>query len=663
MAGRSGLHGCGHRFAPFATGIRRAQDLVPAGIELTPALPIESEVGQHAGQRIAVAHALRRFEQAQRHGRVASADERTRNTQHTGGQLPRAVHTERLTEHTLRGRDQRRRQLVDEVRKQYGVWAQGHPALVDPGLEPEAADDRVVTCRQIGEGDRAGFLAADTERSSLRFARCNGAEFHAARAFQCATADIVGVKFHADQVGYGRGGVEDGHRSLVGLACPRGPRMGEGHAEFRITHHHAGRRFARDGHGASGKAVEIRREVHLHDMQAFLQTLDEQLALPRFAGLQAIEVVGCPGFAVGSNGAHRCGIPHRAIHPGKAQRIVPGRIVASGDKVGALRQDHFGANVAHAQSAARRGRIFRVNHYAEKLVEKSDIPRNDHQRGDRRNLQLEILVPQLGLLEVQRLDLDVGHDRLQFRGQHEALGELAVDCLRLAQPFFELCRRNDFRGLLEGWRDHGELDVHAFAALEDEAHFELHRAEIVLVDVDPPLLDLGHGQRTRGNARDQNFVENLHRHRIRCALEHNRSIRIDQADAIERIVTDQIKRRQHEGLVGRTDQASRGEGRPAQISFDKSSVGNLPAHRDTHRSRDPLRHRQRRRSHRHPLTGDFQGEGGQGSCVRHNSGRHPRRQKRDASRAGHGLRGSIMRGEIPVPGVRPGGHPERSIKL
>src|SRR5206468_19768 len=82
-------------------------------------------------------------------------------------------------------------------------------------------------------------------------------------------------------------------------------------------------------------------------------------------------------------------------------------VIGAGDAIRAGRQDECGLNLVDAQARTAGRAILGENLDGEELVEKADVARNDHERGDGRNGEGEVLLVDFGALEIDAGDLDV----------------------------------------------------------------------------------------------------------------------------------------------------------------------------------------------------------------------------------------------------------------
>ena len=167
-------------------------------------------------------------------------------------------------------------------------------------------------------------------------------------------------------------------------------------------------------------------EFEVHDVQAFLQPLDEKLALPCLARLEARVVVGRADFSVRAELAHGLdGLNHRGLADAREpQRIVARLRERAGDAVRAGWQHEFGGDVVCAETRAGGRAVLRENHHAEELVQEADVARNDHQRRDRRNLQPEVgAIALVHELEIDALDLHIELRRFELWRKDDALAK------------------------------------------------------------------------------------------------------------------------------------------------------------------------------------------------------------------------------------------------
>src|SRR5438552_11778921 len=166
--------------------------------------------------------------------------------------------------------------------------------------------------------------------------------------------------------------------------------MREGERELRIFYQHRAGGFACDLYRARGKSIEVGGQIQVHHVQTFLQTFNEELGLTGFARIEPANVIGASNLPVWTGPHHRLNALNDLVGSDsrEAERIVSGDIVVgAGDLVRTGRQNHLGPDVEHAQPGIGRRGILRENLDAEKLVQITDVPRNDHQSGNGRNLQ------------------------------------------------------------------------------------------------------------------------------------------------------------------------------------------------------------------------------------------------------------------------------------
>ena len=320
---------------------------------------------------------------------------------------------------------------------------------------------------------------------------------------QHAAADAVAGEGDTDEIGDYRRGVEDGDAGIVGFAGANRARMGKGHRKFRIAHQHTALGAALDGHRPRRQAVKHGREIEVHLVQAFLQTLHQKLGLPNGARLQAVNVIRRTHQTVGPHLAHRQNVRyHRGLpHPRKAQRIIPWCLPSARHLVGPRRQHQLGLHPVHTQTRVLRCPVLRENHHIEKLIQKSDVAGNDHQRGNRRNLQPQVILRTLvNRLKIQALDLDIRLRRAQALRHLHRRHQLPVDALRLQQARFQLRRRYHLRGLPKRRRHHRKFHRH-HRPVNHKSHLKLNCPEVVLVNHNPLVRNLTRTQCPRFHPR------------------------------------------------------------------------------------------------------------------------------------------------------------------
>src|SRR5678816_4682772 len=106
---------------------------------------------------------------------------------------------------------------------------------------------------------------------------------------------------------------------------------------------------------------------------------------------------------------------------------------------------------------------------------------NHHERGNRRNVQREVLFAHVDELEIDAGDLNVELRLLQFWRQLHGAGDLLIENGGLGEFLFEFGLGNDFGGLLERRRDYRKSDRNGFP-VEHEANLELDGAEIRVIN-------------------------------------------------------------------------------------------------------------------------------------------------------------------------------------
>src|SRR5688572_4252143 len=148
--------------------------------------------------------------------------------------------------------------------------------------------------------------------------------------------------------------------------------MGEGQGEFGISNENGAGGFALDLDSAGGEAIQVSRQVQVHDMQAFLQSFDEEFALPCVAREKSADVVGGTDFRVGPGSGDGLDGLNDSVgaQARKAERIIAGSVeVGADDLVRAGWELEFGLNVEGAQPGALGRGVLREDLDAEKLVE------------------------------------------------------------------------------------------------------------------------------------------------------------------------------------------------------------------------------------------------------------------------------------------------------
>ena len=260
-----------------------------------PALPVQHQVGEHAVQRVPIPNALAglgEFEDPAGHGRA-------RDRRHFRRQLRCRGHAESLAQHAVGRVEQILGQRLDIVRQAHRVRGQGDAALIDAHRKPESTLNAVVPGREVREAHRPGALGADVEFGRRRLARENGSQWHRCVALQHPAAETGGGKTYAHVVGGTRGGVEHRGKRVIGFSRPDGSWMGKGQRKLGIAHQHRAGGLASDGDRAGGEAVEFGGQGQVHDVQALLQSLDQEFALPGVARVKPPNIVGGANHTVG----------------------------------------------------------------------------------------------------------------------------------------------------------------------------------------------------------------------------------------------------------------------------------------------------------------------------------------------------------------------------
>ena len=632
-----------HGLTPFQTRIGFAKDLVEAGIEDPAALPVEQEVHHDAAEGVAVFQALARFGQIQH----ARGDDRLRRLDHARRKLRAGGGAERLAEDALGRVEDVRRKRVREVGHHERIRRKRYAAFIDAHAQAEPALHGVVSGRQVGKGDGARPLRTHAIPRRRGLAREDGAKFDGLGALQHSAADAAAGERDADKVRGRYAGVHHRDRRVVGLAETDCARMGEGEGEPGIADQHGAGGPALHPDDSRSQPVEIGGEVEIHDVEAFLQSFHEELALPRFTRLQTRDVVGRAQLSIRTgahDGLHRLDFL-AGTDPREPERIIAGlSVVRAREPVGSGWKDELRLDVLHAQSGARGRAVLGEYLHAEELVQEADVAGDDHERGDGRDPQGQILFAHIDPLEIDALDLDVELRLRELRRKHGAGGNFLVDQRRRDQTPLKFGRRNDLRVAVEARGDHGEFHGDAFA-IEHESDLELHRPEIILIDRDTLLLDLVRRQRPRRDTGDEHLVEDVDRNRRRTSLQfHLARRRVDEPDAVELVVADKIERGQEQGRIDGGHEASRIHAGTAQRGLDvgvRDRDGAVRPGRtrklDEHRSGDALRHRKHGRRNPQLRADDPVFEGGQRSGGRQESRpyTHDRQRREDqADQAG-----------------------------
>ena len=346
--------------------------------------------------------------------------------------------------------------------------------------------------------------------------------------------------------------------------------------------------------------------MDVHHMQSFLQPFHEELALALFARLEPSHIVrrADPAIHARTRDGHHGTDESVRSHACEAQRIIQRLVViGAGNVIRAGRQDEFRLHVVDAEAGTAGRGVLGENLDAEELVEETDVPRNHHQRGNGRHLEIEVNLHFFHPLKVDAHHLEVELCRLQLGRQFRRGSDLLIDGRGLRQHRLQFGLGNDLRALLKRRRDHRELHRDGFA-IQHKAHLELDRAEILLINHDPPLPNLVVSQGPGRDPRHQHLIEHPNGHAGRRPLQpHRPGDRIHQPDLVQLIISDEIERRQQQRTIHRPNDAPRIKRRPMQHRLDISpqpercrcAIGNTPADQfHQHRTSDTLGHRDNR---------------------------------------------------------------------
>ena len=457
--------------------------------EFSCALPIEEKIGKNAGEGISVTNALTCFRQFKH----AGFDEAPCYRFHPGGKLGGGCDTQGLAEDPFGGGEKNIGKVIDVIGIANRVRAEDYSAFVHPGSEAETAD-HILVGDKVREGNTAGLEGPEVEARGRSFPRRDITDQDGFLALESGPGDRRSGKRDAHLVGDHTGGVQDRDAGAVGFLGADRSRVREGEREAWIAHKDAARCQSFDLHRPSHETFELSAKFDVEDVQSLPQSFHQELGLPEIAGLQAEDIIGRPGNAIGAelrDGKDRKDL-RPGTDPGESKRVIAGVVMSLGPlKIRAGREDQFRFDVGHTQTRSRRGGIFDEDLHAEELVQKPDLARYHHEAGERRDAELQILFStRVDKLNVDRLDLDIEVGGFKGGRKLGPEGEFVIDAICFSESGLQFRPGNGLGLLAKGGRDHREADRNGLA-VHHKPHFELDRAEVALVDHDSAFPNLG----------------------------------------------------------------------------------------------------------------------------------------------------------------------------
>ncbi len=215
----------GHGFPPFAARLGHTKKLVEARVEPPASLPVQGQIHEDPPGIVAVAKPLTGLGEFDDPLFDFAAGEFADSVGEPSG----GRDTERLSEDSIGGGEELRRERGDPVGVPDGIGAQRDAPFVDPHEEAEAAAHTVVAGGEIGEVDAARALGPEPEGGGGAFAGSEVAKFHPFVAEQDRAADGELVERDADEIRFDVSGVQERDRRLVRFAGTHGQRVREGH--------------------------------------------------------------------------------------------------------------------------------------------------------------------------------------------------------------------------------------------------------------------------------------------------------------------------------------------------------------------------------------------------------------------------------------------------
>ena len=277
-------------------------------------------------------------------------------------------------------------------------------------------------------------------------------------------------------------------------------RHGEGHVEGGVADEHAACCLALHRDRADRQPEELGLEVEANLMEALLLAAQQELGLRLLSWSQPVDVVGCPGLAIGAKTPdfHRKRLgedPSVALDRGQGERIV-GCVER---QVGAGRQLHRRLDRLHVQIRANGRAIGDVELCREELLEEADIPWDHQDRGNG-----DGLLDTAGCLEFELL---------AFPARAFGLHEEREDCRKLhalARGSGGRAQRLRNRDTL-AVEDDREREIHSLG-VELETHRELESEVVVAVEDDALAADLIECQGAGRHLRHEDLIDDLERH-------------------------------------------------------------------------------------------------------------------------------------------------------